>query len=258
VSIGTWIDGAMPRRAEIIRGYVQGMNLHWQTNAARKWLKITPKEPISIETRYLYNPDVKSVKVMVPAAFAIILMMIPAILSALSVVREKELGSLVNLYVSPITRLEFLLGKQIPYTLLAMISFFLMVIVAYFVFGVSVKGNFLTLLFGTLLFVATSTAFGLLVSTFTKSQTAAIFATGVLTLLPTNNFSGLFDPISSLEGIGAFIGHIFPATFYLAITRGVFSKGLGFKDLMIWFVPLLITIPLLLGFSVAFLKKQEH
>jgi ribosome-dependent ATPase len=259
VSIGTWIDGAMPRRAEIIISYVQGLNMHWLLHEGRKWLGAqTPQEPISIETRYLYNPNVKSVNAMVPASFAIVLMMIPAILAALSVVREKELGSIVNLYVSPITRLEFLLGKQIPYILLAMVSFFLMAGVAYSIFGVGVKGNFLTLVCGTLLFVAVSTAFGLLVGTFTKSQTAAIFATSVLTILPTNNFSGLFAPISSLEGIGAFIAHIFPTTFYLVITRGVFAKGLGFNDLKSWFYPLLITIPLLLVFSALFLKKQER
>jgi len=259
VSIGTWIDGSMPRRAEIIRDYVQGMNLHWLTSVSEQWPEIhAPQEPISIESRDLYNPSVKSVTAMVPAAFAIILMMIPAILSALSVVREKELGTIINLYVSPITRLEFLLGKQIPYMLLALISFFLMVIVAFFVFGETVKGNFLAMLVSTLLLVAISTATGLLVSTFTKSQTAAIFVTSIVTLLPTNNFSGLLDPISSLEGVGAFIGHIFPTTYYLVIARGVYSKGLGFRDLMIWFLPLLIMVPVVLGLSALFLKKQEH
>ena len=258
VSIGTWIDGVMPRRAQIILSYVKGMNQNWVTQSARRWLKnYVSEEPVSIETRYLYNPDLTSEKAMVPVAFAIVLMMIPAMLSALSVVREKELGSIINLYVSPATRLEFLMGKQIPYMFLAMISFFLMLIVTYFVFGVSVKGNFLLLLVGTFLFVATSTAIGLLVSTFTHSQAAAIFAAGILTLVPTLNFSGLLDPISSLEGIGAFIGHIFPTTFYLVIARGLFLKGIGLKDLMIWFIPLIIMIPLLLGLSVLFLKKQE-
>ncbi len=259
VSIGTWIDGAMPRRAEIIRGYVLGMNLNWLDNAARKWLEIsTPKPPISIEPRFLYNPDVKSIKAMVPAVFVIVLMIIPAVLSALSVVREKELGSIVNLYVSPVTRLEFLIGKQIPYVILAMINFFLLLAMAIFVFDVPVKGSFLTLFIGTLLFVIASTAFGLLVSSFTKSQTAAIFGTGILTILPTINFSGLLDPISSLEGVGAFIGHIFPTSYYLIITRGVFSKGLGFDDLRIWFIPLVLAYPVLLGLCAAFLKKQER
>lgn len=258
VSIGTWIDGAMPKRAEIIRGYVLGMNLQWLSNAAGRWNGIKmPQVPISVETRYLYNPDVKSVKAIVPALFGVLLLMIPAILSALSVVREKELGSIVNLYVSPVTRLEFLIGKQIAYVFLSIINFFIMIGLSYLVFDVPVQGSFFTLLAATLLFVMVSTSIGLLFSTFTKSQTAAIFGTSILTLLPTINFSGLLDPISSLEGIGAFIGKIFPTTYYLIISRGVFSKGLGFNDLKVWFIPLLVTIPVLLGLSVAFLKKQE-
>ncbi len=259
VSIGTWIDGAMPKRAEIIRGYVLGINMHWLNNLAIKGFGIKmPHESISIETRYLYNPDVKSTKAIVPEVFGVLLMMIPAILSALSVVREKELGSIVNLYVSPVSRLEFLIGKQIPYVFLAIINFFLMVLLAYLVFDVPVKGSLFTLLVGTLLFVMTSTSIGLLFSTFTKSQTAAIFGTAILTFLPTIHFSGLIDPVSSLEGLGAVIGHIFPTTYYLMITTGVFSKGLGFNDLKIWFLPLLLTTPVLLGLGVAFLRKQER
>jgi ribosome-dependent ATPase len=257
-SIGAWVDGANPRRAEIILSYIQGMNQNWLATSAPKLGIHVPQEPIKIDTRYRYNPNVESEKAMMPAAFAVVLMMIPSMLSTLSIVREKELGSIVNLYVSPLTRLEFLVGKQIPYILLALISFFIMVVVAYLVFRVPVKGSFLALFVGTIIFVAASTAIGLLISTFTKSQTAAIFATGVLTLLPTINFSGMLDPISSLGPIGMFIGEIFPTTYYLVITRGVFLKGLGFSSLGIWFVPLLLAIVVLFGLSAAFLKKQER
>ena len=176
VSIGTWIDGAMPRRAEIIRGYVLGMNLNWLNNAAKKWLEIhTPPEPISIEPRYLYNPDVKSVRAMVPAAIAILLMVIPAVLSTLSVVREKELGSIINLYVSPVTRLEFLIGKQIPYVVLGLINFILMVGMAITLFDVPVKGSFFTLLVGTILFVIASTAIGMLILIFYQKPNCSNF-----------------------------------------------------------------------------------
>ncbi len=259
VSIGTWVDGAMPRRAEIIRGYVLGMNLNWLNNAAKKWLEVKPPEsPISIEPRFLYNPDVKSIRTMVPAAIAILLMVIPAVLSSLSVVREKELGSIINLYVSPVTRLEFLIGKQIPYVVLGLINFILMVGMAITIFDVPVKGSFLTLLVGTLLFVMASTSIGILVSSFTNSQTAAIFGTCIITILPSINFSGLLDPITSLEGLGSFVGDIFPTSYYLIITRGVFSKGLGFEDLSFWFIPLLVAIPILLAFCTIFLRKQER
>ncbi len=259
VSIGAWIDGAMPRRAEIIRGYVLGMHLHWLENSANKWLEIPkPEVPITIQSRFLYNPDVKSIPAMVPGVIAILLMMIPAVLSTLSVVREKELGSIVNFYATPVTRFEFLIGKQLPYVFLAMINFILLVGLAVIYFGVPIKGSFLTLAAGSLLYVIISTSIGLLVSTFTDSQVAAIFGTTVITMLPTTQFSGILDPVSSLEGLGGWIGHIFPTTYYLTITRGTFSKGLGLENLTPSFLALLITIPILMGLTAAFLRKQER
>ena len=259
VSIGAWIDGAMPRRAEIIRGYVEGMHMHWLQNSASKWLEINaPKEPISIETRYLYNPDVKSVPAMVPGVIALLLIMIPAILSSLSVVREKELGSILNFYTTPVTRLEFLIGKQTPYVILALISYILLVGVALLIFDVPLKGSFFTLTVATLIYVIISTSIGLLFSTFTSSQVAAIVGTAIITMVPTLNFSGLLDPISSLDGVAYFIGHIFPASYYLTIARGTFSKGLSFHDLQLWFIPLIVTVPILLGLTIALLRKQER
>lgn len=259
VSIGAWIDGAMPRRAEIVRGYVEGMHLHWLQNSASKWFEINaPKEPVSIETRFLYNPDVKSVPAMVPGVIALLLIMIPAILSSLSVVREKELGSILNFYTTPVTRLEFLIGKQTAYVILALINFILLVGVAVLIFDVPLKGSFLTLAVATFIYVIISTSIGLLFSTFTSSQVAAIVGTAIITMVPTLNFSGLLDPISSLDGVAYFIGHIFPTSYYLTIARGTFSKGLSFHDLWLWFIPLIVTIPILLGLTIALLRKQER
>ncbi|HFL1454344.1 TPA: ribosome-associated ATPase/putative transporter RbbA, partial [Klebsiella pneumoniae] len=127
VQIGVWVDGAMPNRAETVRGYIQAMHLAWlQEMAGRQSSPQRDTSLISIETRYRYNPDVKSLPAIVPAVIPLLLMMIPAMLSALSVVREKELGSIINLYVTPTTRSEFLLGKQLPYIVLGMFNFFLL------------------------------------------------------------------------------------------------------------------------------------
>ena len=194
---------------------------------------------------------------MVPAVIPLLLLLIPAMLTALSVVREKELGSIINFYVTPVTRLEFLLGKQLPYVVLGMANFLLLTLLAVTLFGVPLTGSFPTLAVATLLYVGAATAIGLLISTFTRSQIAAIFGTAVLTMLPAAQFSGMLDPVSSLEGVGAFIGQIFPTTHYLTISRGVFSKALGFFDLERSFVPLLIAIPVLLGLCAALLRKQE-
>ncbi|HGF0772124.1 TPA: ribosome-associated ATPase/putative transporter RbbA [Kluyvera georgiana] len=258
VQIGVWVDGAMPNRAETVRGYVQAMHLAWlQEMAGRQPSASRDTSLISIETRYRYNPDVKSLPAIVPAVIPLLLMMIPAMLSALSVVREKELGSIINLYVTPTTRSEFLLGKQVPYIVLGMFNFLLLCALSVFVFGVPHKGSFLTLTLAALLYVTIATGLGLLISTFMKSQIAAIFGTAIITLIPATQFSGMIDPVASLEGPGRWIGQIYPTSHFLTIARGTFSKALGLGDLWGSFIPLLIAVPLVLGLSVWLLKKQE-
>jgi ribosome-dependent ATPase len=257
VQVGAWIDGAMPTRAETVSGYVQAMHQGWLADMAthRLGLKLLPAS--KMETRFRYNADVRSLPAMVPAVIPMLLMMIPAMLTALSVVREKELGSIINLYVTPVTRSEFLLGKQLPYIVLGMFNFLLMTLLAVTVFGVPVKGSFLTLALAALIFVICSTGFGLLVSTFTKSQIAAMFVTMIGTIIPCVQFSGLLNPVSSLEGPGAFIGRIYPASHFLTICRGVFNKSLDLSSLGSSFWPLLIAVPVILGLAIASLKKQE-
>ncbi|MCL4780931.1 MAG: ribosome-associated ATPase/putative transporter RbbA [Gammaproteobacteria bacterium] len=259
VEIGAWVDGAMPQRAETVRGYVQGMHYHWLAAKAREvYGQAATTQLATIETRFRYNPEVTSLPAMVPAVIPILLMLIPAILTALAVVREKELGSIVNLYVTPVTRLEFLLGKQLPYVVLAMLSFLMLVALAIFVFEVPVKGSFLTLTGAAFLYVIAATALGLLISTFVRSQVAALFGTAVLTILPAVQFSGMIDPVSALEGAGALMGRIYPTTHFLNVARGTFAKALEFSDVRASFVPLLIAVPVLIGLCTLLLKKQER
>ncbi|MDU1268653.1 MAG: ABC transporter permease, partial [Escherichia coli] len=226
VELGVWIDGAMPSRAETVKGYVQAMHQSW-------------------------------LQAIVPAVIPLLLMMIPSMLSALSVVREKELGSIINLYVTPTTRSEFLLGKQLPYIALGMLNFFLLCGLSVFVFGVPHKGSFLTLTLAALLYIIIATGMGLLISTFMKSQIAAIFGTAIITLIPATQFSGMIDPVASLEGPGRWIGEVYPTSHFLTIARGTFSKALDLTDLWQLFIPLLIAIPLVMGLSILLLKKQE-
>lgn len=258
VQIGAWVDGAMPQRAETVRGYVMAMHQGWLVDMARHRQGQTATAPSSIETRFRYNPDVKSLPAMVPAIIPLLLMMIPAMLTALSVVREKELGSIINLYVTPVTRSEFVLGKQLPYVLLALLNFLLLTVLAVTIFGVPLKGSFLTLCFAALLYAFTATGFGLLASTFTRSQISALFVTLIGTILPSVQFAGLLNPVSSLEGLGALIGHVYPTSHFLTISRGVFSKALGMGDLLGSFWPLATAVPVILGLSILLLRKQEH
>ena len=259
VEIGAWIDGAMPQRAETILGYVNGMHRNWLLDYAKTKLGVTTDlGAANIEARFRYNPDVKSLPAMVPAIMTMLLLMIPAMLAALSVVREKELGSIVNLYVTPVTRTEFLLGKQIPYIAVGMLNFLIMVFVAITFFGVPLKGSFLTLAVAALIFITFSTSFGMLASTFTRSQIAAIFITMVFTILPAVQFAGLINPVSSLEGFGRIVGEIFPATYMFVISRGTFSKALSFEDLHTAFLYITVAVPIVVTLAILSLKKQER
>jgi len=242
------------------------MHLVWLQKAAQERLGVRQQlglgqrqlvTPASVELRYRYNPDVKSLVAMVPAVIPILLLLIPAMLATLSVVREKDLGSIINFYVTPTTRLEFLLGKQLAYVVLGFLNFLLLTLLAVTLFKVPMKGDFLTAAAGALLYVGCSTGIGIFVSTLTRTQVAALFATAVLTLVPAGNFCGLTDPVSSLEGFGRLVGEIYPTSYYITISRGTFSKALGFAGLYASFIPLLIAIPVLIGLSAAFLKKQE-
>ena len=257
VQIATWFDGAMPQRAATVKGYIQGIHQQWLIETAKqRFGQDMGAAPVTIETRYRYNPDVKSLPAMVPAIIPMLLLMIPAILTALSVSREKEMGSIINLYVTPITRAEFMLGKQLPYIVLAMLNFFLMALLAVTLFGVPMKGSFLALTLASLFFVFYATAFGLFASIFTRSQIAALFFATMGTTLPTIKFAGMIDPVSSLDGIGRIIGNINPTTHYITICRGVFNKALGMFELQHFFIPILLGGIIILALSVVLLKKQ--
>ena len=258
VQIGAWLDGAMPQRAETVQGYVQGMHQHWLLAQASERGGASVAGNASVETRFRYNPDVKSLPAMVPAVIPLLLLMLPAMLTALAVVREKETGSITNLYVTPVTRIEFLLGKQLPYVGLAMVNFLLMSLLAVTVFGVPVKGSFLTLALAALIFSFAATGMGLLASAVTRSQIAAMFFAMIGTLIPATQFAGLIDPVSSLEGSSKFIGEIYPATHMISISRGVFSKALGLADLAGPLWSMLLSAPVILGAAVLLLKKQER
>jgi ribosome-dependent ATPase len=274
VEIGVWIDGAMPQRAETARGYLQGLHGQWLRQRAEQ--EGAPGRPpggpgmggpgmgesgmgesVLVETRFRYNPELRSLTAMVPAMIPLLLLLLPAMLTALSVVREKEQGSVVNLYVTPLTRLEFLLGKQLPYAALGLLNFLLLALVATLVLGVPLRGSLTTATLAAGLYVGVATGFGLLVSSFMASQISAIFGTAVLTILPALSFSGVFDPVSSLTGPSAWISRVYPTTHFLTITQGTFLKGLGFGDLAGAFLPLLLAIPVLMGLSVLCLRPQE-
>lgn len=256
--VAAWLDGSMPTRAETIRGYITALTYQYtlQTAAQINQSAMSVNVPV-IETRFRYNQSFKSIYAMVPSVIMIMLLLTPAIMSAIAIVREKETGSIANFQSTPITRFEFLIGKQLPYVAIGLVEFVLLLLMALFLFQVPVKGSFFTLALGSTLYVLTTTGFGQLISTFTKTQVTAVFATCVLSLVPAINFSGLIIPTSSLSGSGRIIGLSFPAAWYQPISVGTFTKSLGFAEL--WNNILMLTLfflVFLIG-SIIFLKKQE-
>ncbi len=257
--VGIWLDGGLPFRAETSRGYVEAVHqeslqrLRDESSAA-----VSPlAQPARLETRFRYNQDVISVNAIGPGVMALILVFIPAMLTALGVVREKELGSITNFYATPLTRLEFLLGKQIPYLLVSLLNLALLVAINRWLFAVPLKGSSIALAVGGVLYVLATTSFGLLVSTVTKTQIAAILGTMILTTLPTVQFSGLITPRSSLDGGAALMGVLFPAGYFLDIAVGTFTKALNVRDLWPQCLALLGFFLGFTGLSLVLLKKQE-
>jgi ribosome-dependent ATPase len=256
--IGAWIDGAMPFHAESVRGYVEGVHSQFssQLTANRRIDRVV--QPAKIEIRFRYNQDFDSVKAMVPGTMSMLLALIPAVLMALAVVRERELGSITNLYVTPVRRIEFIVGKQLPYVVIAMLDFGILVAIAVFIFGVQLKGSLLALTVGALIYVAATTAYGLLVSSFATTQIAALVGTAILTVLPATQFSGMLTPVATLSGFPYLVGRLFPMSYFLPICLGTFTKALGFAELgptMFW---LALFAPVLVLLSVCLLRRQER
>jgi ribosome-dependent ATPase len=253
-----WIDGAMPFRAETIRGYLLGMHQLYLADPIVKTTAPQTPVPADIEIRYKYNQDFDSIYAMVPSTIAMMLALFPGILMALAIVREKELGSITNLYVTPVTRLEFLIGKQLPYVAVALVNFVILFTMALLLFRVPLKGSFPMLLAGVSVYVFTTTGYGMLISAFCSTQIAALFGTAILTILPATQFAGMMTPVSSLSGFARLLGRCFPMSYFLPISVGTFTKGLGFADLGINLLILAAFIPIMTGLSLLLLRKQER
>ena len=255
--VNIFLDAAIPFRAETARGYVESVNDQYEARL-RKIKNLPPAvKPVQLETRALFNQAFKSIYALVPGDIMLLLILIPSMLTALSVVREKELGSIANFYAAPATRLEFLLGKQLPYLVVALIQFAALVALAIFMFRVPLKGSFATLVLGGSIYVFATTGFGLLISVFATTQTAAIFAAAIITILPAVQFSGMFVPVSSLTGGARLAARIFPSTYFQAICVGTFTKALGLAALWRSIVALALLFLIYFVSSVALLKKQE-
>jgi ABC-2 type transport system permease protein/ribosome-dependent ATPase len=237
VGVQTLIDGTFPLRTDITKGYVIAINSAFNEErltdyiSRRIGISRTQAEqrarPITLEVRYLYNEEVRSTWSMVPALVMFTLMLSCPLLTAMGIVREKENGSIYNIYSSTVTKIEFLFGKLLIPVLISSMNAVVLWIMATQWFGVPFKDNLLFFFAASLVFVLSATGVGLLVSLLVRTQIAALIVTIVIAMVPTILFSGLIVPVSSLSPGSQFQAHLFPGMYYTNIVRGTFLKGIG-------------------------------
>ncbi len=256
--VSIWVDGSNPNRAENLNQYAAGVHqTYLDQRSHTRPNSVAKQAAVEIVPRFAYNPTFESVYAIVPSVPAILLVLIPAILMAVSIVREKELGSIINFYVTPTTRFEFLLGKQLPYIAIGLINFFILSLLSGVVFGVPLKGSGTMLAVCALLYVVATTGIGMVISGFTSSQVAAVFVTAILTILPTTQFSGMLQPVSTLVGNARIFGTLWPTSYYMHASVGAFTKGLGADLLVSDALALAAFIPVLTALAILALPEQE-
>ena len=256
--VGFYVDGSMPFNATNIRGYIGSLiTAYTKDRIAESGLPVSLKAPAGIEPRFMYNQDFDSINAIAPGVMMLVLMMIPAMMSAVGVVREREIGSIANFYASPAAVAQYLIGKQLPYIAVGMVNFAAMMLMIIYLFGVPLKGSFAGLAIGTLLMVSATTALGLLISCFVRSQLAAIFATAIITMIPAQTYSGFLYPLSTMEGGALIIGKTFPSSWYYTVSVGSFTKGLHTADLLHEYAAIAAFAAASLILACLLLKKQE-
>lgn len=258
--VAFYIDGALPFTAENMKGFA--LRLTAEFGKARLIERGISEEvlraPAELAPRFVYNQDFRSIFAIAPGMIMLALSMIPVMMTALGVVREKEIGSISNLYTSPASSVQFLVGKQLPYIALSFCSYLILVWMAVVVLGVPVQGGFVAMSLGAVLQLFAVTALGLLISTFLRSQIAAVFASAIAAVIPAMSFSGMLYPVSTLEGAKTWIAWLFPSAWFQRISLGGFTKGLGMADFVLPYLALTTIALVFIGLAGRLLKKQEQ
>ena len=248
VAVQTLLDGTFPLHTDIAKGYVIAINQAFTEERLIEYLRrsrgLTQEQasrlvrPLTVEVRYLYNEEVRSTWSMVPALVMFTLMLASPLLTALGVVREKETGSIYNIYSSTVSRAEFLTGKLLPYLVISIVNVCVLWLLAVGVFHVPFKGSVVFFFSASVVFIFCTTWIGLLISLLVQTQMAALIITMVVAMIPTILFSGLLVPVASLGRSAKLQAHLYPAMYYTNIVRGSFLKGVGADILWIDLVAL--------------------
>ncbi|HEC99385.1 MAG TPA: ABC transporter permease [Proteobacteria bacterium] len=253
-------DGSFPMRAEVVKGYVAAINAQFNQGMVSRYLSLKGQTaaavfPTSVEGRAWYNPSLESKNFIIPGLLVITLMFYPALLAALVVVREKESGTIYNLYCSPVRPWEVVAGKAIPYIGVAFINYILIFLMSVILFKVRFTGSFILLSVGALLYIACTIGIGLFISVISRTQIAAMLITFLGTMIPAFLFSGFMAPITSQDITGQIVSRFIPATYFMGMVKGIYLKGLGF-GYYAWDL-LTLTIYAAVVYSVAILSFRK-
>jgi len=262
VQTQTLLDGSYTPSAQVAESYIEAINAGYNGRIISEYLESRSGQsldqyiPLQVQSRVLYNPGLKSVNVIVTGLFGVILMALPPLLSALAIVREKERGSIQQIFVSPIRPLELIVGKLIPYAVIAFLEMIIVLAGGILWFGVPFRGNLLLFLAASILYVLCTVGIGLLISTLTRSQVTAGLLAIVLTVMPSMLFSGFIFPIHTMPTPMQVYASIFPARYFIDISRALALKGQGFSSVAPAMGFLAIYATGLILFSALRFKKQ--
>jgi ABC-2 type transport system permease protein len=257
------IDGGYPYRALTLKGYSQAIINSFSRELIKEELRQTGRsglfsQPVRIETRYFFNESLKSSYALVPSLLAIVLLMNPAVLTALAIAREKEFGTIYNIYSTPIKKWEFLVGKIIPYLIISCINFTVLVITIKLLFQIPMKGNLINLIPGAFIYILINVSIGLLVSSVTRTMVSAQIVTIIVTVIPAFIYSGLLIPVSSLEGGAKIMAHLYPTMHFMKIIHGVYLKNLDLIDLLPQVLLLVLYFFILFSLGIMVFRKRER
>ncbi len=261
VPVQILVDGSFATRALVVTGYVTAIDAQFNAQLAadylaRKGAVTTNIMPVSVEGRVWYNPSLETKNSIVPGLLVINLMFYPSLLAALVVVREKERGTIFNLYCSPVRRWEVIVGKAVPYIGVALADYFLLFALSMVVFQVRFVGNLFVLTLAALLYISCCVGLGLVISVLCRTQVAAMLITFVGLMTPSMLFSGMLTPIASMDRSAQMISRVIPASYFMGMARGVFLKGLGFYYYIPDFLTLFAFAFVVYGIAIIAFRKK--
>ncbi len=255
------IDGTYPYRADVIRGYMASLSSSFTEKLIKRWLekrglRVKPS-PVHLVVRSFYNQSMLSAYSLVPGLFVIILFINLAVLSSLSIAREKDYGTIVNILTSKISRLSFVWGKVVPYFLAGLINLVTLLILSLSIFHLPFRGNLLSFFVVSSSYILATCFFGTFVSSFSKTMIGAQFAAMVIAIIPSFLYSGFLMPVSSLGKGGKIEALLLPCKYYMDSVRGIFLKGFSLSESLRNLPPVLAFAFVMLALSVILFKKRE-